>query len=212
MTLQVGGTGTLGLTVNASGPLTLTVLGATGSIGTSTLELVREAPDQFEIVAVTANANVEALAAIAREFNVAFAAIGDADKLGDLRDALQGTSIACGGGPSAIVEAAQMPARCVVAAIMGAAGLQASMAVLKRGARLALANKECLVCAGRIFMDAAAQSNGELIPVDSEHSAIFQALAGQSRAGVEKVTITASGGPFRTWSAEQIATAQLSRP
>jgi len=189
--------------------LRLTVLGATGSIGTSTLDLVREAPENFEILALTANENVRELAALAKEFQAQFAVIADPQRYFDLCDALAGTGIAAGGGPNAIVEAAEMPADCVVAAIMGAAGLHASLAVLRRGGRLALANKECLVCAGSIFMDAAARSQGDLVPVDSEHSAIFQALAGHPRESVEKVTITASGGPFRTWSCDQIAGARL---
>ena len=191
----------------ASTPLSLSILGATGSIGKSTLDLVAADRGRFDLKAVTANTNANGLAEIAKEFGAEFAVVGDESQYSALRLALAGTGIEAGAGPAALVEAADRPADCVMAAIMGAAGLQASLGVLRRGGRLALANKECLVCAGSLFMAEVEQSAGELLPVDSEHSAIHQALAGHPRDRVERVTITASGGPFRTWSAEQIATA-----
>jgi 1-deoxy-D-xylulose-5-phosphate reductoisomerase len=194
--------------LNRSTPLSLTILGATGSIGASTLDLVSQAPDDFDVIAVTANRNAEALARIAIEAGAKHAVVADPDQYEALSRALAGTGITAAAGEDAIVEAAAMQSDCVMAAIMGAAGLRASMAVLERGARLALANKECLVCAGPVFMSASERSSGVLLPVDSEHSAIFQALTGQCRESLEKVTVTASGGPFRTWSAAEIANAR----
>ncbi len=191
----------------AAEPLSLTILGATGSVGSSTLELVASNPEAFEIVALTANDNVAGLAELAKRFRAKFAAVANPDKHGALSDALAGTGIACGAGPDAVIEAAMRPASCVMAAIVGAAGLPASLAAAKRGARLALANKECLVTAGELFLREAKAAGCELLPVDSEHSAVFQALAGQCRQSVETVTLTASGGPFRTWRAEEIARA-----
>ena len=189
-------------------PRSLTILGATGSIGSSTLDLVASDPASFEIVALTANDNADALAHRAIQFRARHAVIANPAQYEALKANLQGTGITCAAGPDALIEAASMPADCVMAAIMGAAGLRASLAALKRGARLALANKECLVSAGSVFMDAAAASDGVLLPVDSEHSAIFQALEGNARSGVEKVIVTASGGPFRTWSIEEMARAK----
>ncbi len=188
-------------------PFRLTILGATGSIGTSTLDLVSEAPDAFELVAVTADRNADALAAIARKFGAKRAIVADPSAYATLKSALAGTSVEAAAGADEIVAAAAMPADCVMAAIMGAAGLRASLEAIGCGTRLALANKECLVSAGPVFMEALARSSAELLPVDSEHSAIHQSLVGHSRAGVEKVTVTASGGPFRTWSAEAMAAA-----
>lgn len=182
----------------------ISILGATGSIGTSTLDLVAANRDRYRVVAVTANDNVDALADIARRFDAQFAGIANPDRYDDLKRALSGTGVRVGAGEGALVEAAQMDADCVMAAIMGAAGLKSSLAALERGARLALANKECLVSAGPVFMAAAARSAGVLLPVDSEHSAIFQSLAGQCRDRVERVTVTASGGPFRTWSRSEM--------
>jgi 1-deoxy-D-xylulose-5-phosphate reductoisomerase len=190
-------------------PMRLTVLGATGSIGTSTLDVVARHPGRFEIVAVTAHSNAEALAALARLHRAKHAVIGDPAGYGALVAALSGSGITAAAGPQALVEAAAMPADCVMAAIVGAAGLAPTMAAVRQGCRIALANKECLVSAGGIFMAAVAASGAELLPVDSEHAGVFQALAGHDRAGVSRIVITASGGPFRTWSAERIAAATV---
>lgn len=189
----------------------VTVLGATGSIGDSTMDLLRASPDRHRVEALTANSNVEALAKLAREFHVRFAAIGDASKLSELRAALAGSGITCGAGESAIVEAAARPADWVMAAVSGAAGLKPALAAVDRGATVALANKECLVCAGDFFMQRAAKANACILPADSEHNALFQALASGSRAELVRVIITASGGPFRTWAAADIEQATLAQ-
>jgi len=188
-------------------PMRLTVLGATGSVGTSTLDLVERAPERFEIVALTAQSNARALAALARKHRAKFAVIGDERCLGELREALAGTGIGSAAGEDALVEAAQMPADCVMAAIVGAAGLRPTFAAAARGIRVALANKECLVSAGHVFTAEIKRSGAELLPVDSEHSAAFQALAGADPDSIEKIVLTASGGPFRTWTHDAIATA-----
>lgn len=188
-------------------PMRLTVLGATGSVGSSTLDLVERAPERFEIVALTAQSNARALAALARKHRAKFAVIGDERCLGELREALAGTGIGSAAGEDALVEAAQMPADCVMAAIVGAAGLRPTFAAAARGIRVALANKECLVSAGHVFTAEIKRSGAELLPVDSEHSAAFQALTGADPDSIEKIVLTASGGPFRTWTHEAIATA-----
>ena len=186
---------------------TLTVLGATGSIGTSTLDLVARTPEAFEIVALTAQSNVAALADLAIAHGARIAVIGDEGHYGELKERLLGTGIAAAAGAEAIVAAASEPADCVMAAIVGAAGLRPTFAAARQGRRVALANKECLVSAGQVFLDAVARSGAELLPVDSEHSAAFQAMAGAAPGAIEEVTLTASGGPFRTWSREKIAEA-----
>jgi 1-deoxy-D-xylulose-5-phosphate reductoisomerase len=190
-----------------SAPMRLSVLGATGSIGKSTLDLVGRTPDRFEVVALTAQTNVAALAALARKHRARIAVIGDEHRLGELRDALAGTGIKAAAGADALIEAALMPADCVMAAIVGAAGLRPTFAAATRGARVALANKECLVSAGHVFTAEIARSGAELLPVDSEHSAAFQALAGADPKTIEKIVLTASGGPFRTWTREALETA-----
>ena len=187
----------------------VTVLGATGSIGDSTMDLLRRGRDLFQVEAVTAHSNVEALARLAREFNVRFAAIADESRLNELRSALSGTGIACGAGDSAIVEAAARPAEWVMAAVSGAAGLKPALAAADRGATIALANKECLVCAGELFMQRAKSAGARILPADSEHNALFQALSSGNREELSRVIITASGGPFRTWSVEAIEQATL---
>jgi 1-deoxy-D-xylulose-5-phosphate reductoisomerase len=183
----------------------LTLLGATGSIGQSTLDLVARHPDKFEIVALTAHANTEALANLAVTHRAKRAVIADAALYGALKSALGASGIEAAAGPEALVEAAEMPADCVVAAIVGAAGLAPTLAAVRRGCRIALANKECLVAAGDLFMAAAAKHGAEVLPVDSEHSAIFQALAGAAPGAIERIIVTASGGPFRTSSLDDIA-------
>jgi len=190
---------------------TVTVLGATGSIGDSTMDLLRASPGRYQVEALTANSNVEGLAKLAKEFGARFVALADASKLGELRDALAGTDIASGAGDSAIVEAAERSADWVMAAVSGAAGLKPALAAADRGATIALANKECLVCAGDFFMDRAAKAGACILPADSEHNALFQALASGNREELMRVIITASGGPFRTWTAADIAQATLAQ-
>ncbi len=190
---------------------TVTVLGATGSIGDSTMDLLRASPERYQVEALTANSNVEGLAKLAKEFGARFVAVADASKLGELRDALAGTDTASGAGDSAIVEAAERSADWVMAAVSGAAGLKPALAAADRGATIALANKECLVCAGDFFMDRAAKAGATVLPADSEHNALFQALASGNREELVRVIITASGGPFRTWKAADIAQATLAQ-
>jgi 1-deoxy-D-xylulose-5-phosphate reductoisomerase len=186
----------------ANAERTVTLLGATGSIGASTLDLIKRERDRYRVEAVTANKNVAVLAAMAREVGARFAAVGDPDAFADLKDALSGTGIEIGAGESAVIEAAQRPADWVIGAITGAAGLKPTLAAAERGAIVALANKETLVCAGGLFMRRAAACGATILPVDSEHNALFQAMSGSRREDVRRVILTASGGPFRTAGAE----------
>lgn len=195
----------------ASSLRSITVLGATGSIGDSTMDLLRASPERYQVEALTANGNVEGVVKLAKEFNARFVAVADESKLGELRAALAGTGIASGAGDSAIVEAAERPADWLMAAVSGAAGLKPALAAVDRGATVALANKECLVCAGDFFMDRAAKAGACILPADSEHNALFQALASGSREELTRVIITASGGPFRTWAAADIEQATLAQ-
>jgi 1-deoxy-D-xylulose-5-phosphate reductoisomerase len=183
---------------------TLTILGATGSIGKSTLDLVERNQDAFEIIALTAQTNVAALAEAARRTRARLAVIGDPARHAELVAALAGTGIRVAAGMAAVIEAAAEPADCVMAAIVGAAGLEPTFEAARQGRRLALANKECLVSAGDVFMAAVADAGTELLPVDSEHSAALQALSGAAPESIERIVLTASGGPFRTWSIEQL--------
>jgi 1-deoxy-D-xylulose-5-phosphate reductoisomerase len=187
----------------------VTVLGATGSIGDSTLDLVRGGRERYRVEALTGNSNVEGLAKLAREFDARFVAVADPSKLGKLKDALCGTRTECGAGESAVIEAAARPADWVMAAVSGAAGLKPALAAVDRGATVALANKECLVCAGDFFMQRAAKAGACILPADSEHNALFQALSSGNREELLRVIITASGGPFRTWAAADIEQATL---
>ena len=185
----------------------IAILGATGSIGKSTLDLIERNSDEFQVTAVTAATNVGALAEIARRTGASLAVIADEDRLGELRSLLAGTNIVAAAGEAALVEAAAGDADVVIAAIVGCAGLEPVMAAVNAGRTVALANKEALVTAGALMTDAAKASGATLLPVDSEHNAIFQCLAGSSGKDVAKIILTASGGPFRTASAETIATA-----
>ena len=189
----------------------VTVLGATGSIGDSTMDLLRGARDRYRVEALTGNSNVHGLAQLAREFNARFAAVADPARLSELREALAGTGIECGAGESATIEAAARPADWVMAAVSGAAGLKPALAAVDRGATVALANKECLVCAGDFFMERATKAGACILPSDSEHNALFQALASGNRDELVRVIITASGGPFRTWAAADIEQATLAQ-
>jgi 1-deoxy-D-xylulose-5-phosphate reductoisomerase len=191
----------------ATAPRRLSILGATGSIGTSTLAVIASQPDAYEVEAVTANANAARLAEVARSCNARFAAVSDPSAYGALKDALAGTGIGVGAGAEAVVEAATRPADLVVAAIVGAAGLAPTYAAITAGTRVALANKECLVSAGDLFIKAAHAAGVAILPVDSEHNAIFQILDGRGMDDVDRIIITASGGPFRDWTTPAMASA-----
>jgi len=184
---------------------TISILGATGSIGASTLDLIRRNRDQWRVVALSANSNSAELAQLAREFAAELAVVADEACLPSLREALAGTEIAPAAGEAALVEAAARPADITVAAIVGCAGLAPTMAAIAQGNTVALANKEALVSAGEVMTAAVAHSGATLLPVDSEHNAIFQCLAGNDLAHVRWITLTASGGPFRDWPAERLA-------
>jgi len=184
---------------------TISILGATGSIGASTLDLIRRNSDQWRVVALSANSNAAELAQLAREFSAELAVVADEACLPALREALAGTEIAAAAGEAALVEAAARPADITVAAIVGCAGLAPTMAAIAQGNTVALANKEALVSAGEVMTAAVAHSGATLLPVDSEHNAIFQCLAGNDLAHVRWITLTASGGPFRDWPAERLA-------
>ncbi|MFN3424941.1 MAG: 1-deoxy-D-xylulose-5-phosphate reductoisomerase [Novosphingobium meiothermophilum] len=183
---------------------TISILGATGSIGTSTLDLLRRNRDQWRVVALTANGDAAGLARLAREFSAEVAVVADEAALPALREALAGTSIHAAGGSAALVEAAARGADLTVAAIVGCAGLAPTMAAIEQGGTIALANKEALVSAGEVMTAAVARHGATLLPVDSEHNAIFQCLAGNDIAHVHAITLTASGGPFRDWTMEQL--------
>lgn len=185
----------------------LTVLGATGSVGTSTLDLVRRDSEHWRVIALTAHCNVEALARLAREFDAQIAVVADETCLPALREALAGTGIEAAGGADALVEAAARGADVTLAAIVGCAGLAPTMAAIEQGGVIALANKEALVSAGEVMTAAVRRHGATLLPVDSEHNAIFQCLAGGDLKDVRWITLTASGGPFRDWSYERLSAA-----
>ena len=184
----------------------VTILGATGSVGTSTLDLILRAPEKFSVVALTAQKDVAGLAKIARTTDAELAVIGDASLHGALKDALAGTRTEVASGPEAVTEAAARGADWTMAAIVGCAGLPATLAALRCGRTVALANKESLVSAGEVMTAVAAESKAVLLPVDSEHNAIFQCLAGSPRERVRRIVLTASGGPFRTWTRDAMET------
>ncbi len=190
---------------------TIIVLGSTGSVGESTLDLLAQAKAHgsadIEVVALTAGANVERLAEQALQWRPRLVAIADPRRFDDLKDRLRGSGIAVAAGDAAIVEAAAMGADWVMSAIVGAAGLAPTLAAAKSGAVIGLANKESLVCAGPALLEIAARAGGVVIPVDSEHSAIFQVFDPALRDRVARLTITASGGPFRDWSRAAMARA-----
>ncbi|MEA3389669.1 1-deoxy-D-xylulose-5-phosphate reductoisomerase [Sphingobium sp. CCH11-B1] len=183
----------------------VSIFGATGSVGLSTLDLVRRDPQSYRVVALTANSDVDSLAAQARETGAQVAVIAQDRLYGALRDALAGSGIEAAAGEQALVEAAGLDADWTMAAIVGCAGLKPTMAALKRGGAVALANKESLVSAGGLMMQAATASSATLLPVDSEHNAIFQCLASYGLEDVARIILTASGGPFRTRSRAEMA-------
>ncbi len=182
----------------------MTILGATGSVGQSTLDLIERNREHYEVLALTAFRDVAGLAAAAKRVDARAAVIGDENLLGDLKEALAGTEIEIAAGREAVIDAARSGADWTMAAIVGCAGLKPVMAAIEGGGTIALANKEALVSAGNIMMQAACSSGTRLLPVDSEHNAIFQCLDRDRPEAVRRITLTASGGPFRTWTLDQM--------
>ncbi|HMO86853.1 MAG TPA: 1-deoxy-D-xylulose-5-phosphate reductoisomerase [Lacipirellulaceae bacterium] len=185
----------------------VTILGSTGSVGCNTVDLIERHRERFAVEAITANSNVELLADQARRLRARLAVIADPARYLALKEALAGTSVEIAAGPQALVEAAIRPADWVMAAIVGAAGLEPTLAAVRRGAVVGLANKESLVCAGTLMMQTLRDSGATLIPVDSEHSAIFQVFDFARPEQVQRIVLTASGGPFRNWSLADMAAA-----
>ena len=190
-------------------PKTLVILGATGSIGRSTAQILALHPRAFAVAAVAGGRDAEALAKIAIAVGARFAALADESGYAALKAALSGTGIACAAGLQAVEEAARRPCDLVIGAIAGTAGMRPTFSAIEAGRTIALANKETLVCAGAAVMAAVARHEAKLLPLDSEHNAIFQALGDADWSTIERMTLTASGGPFRDWSAERIAAATL---
>ncbi|WP_332680868.1 1-deoxy-D-xylulose-5-phosphate reductoisomerase [Bosea sp. (in: a-proteobacteria)] len=185
----------------------VTILGATGSVGRSTREVIAENPERLAVAGVVSGRDAAGLARVARETGARFAAIADEAQASELRDALAGSGIRHGAGRMAVLEAVSLESDIVVSAISGAAGLEATFAALMPGRVVALANKESLVCAGAAVMARAASVGARILPLDSEHNALFQVLGAEPVSAIRSMTLTASGGPFRTWSAQQIAAA-----
>ena len=183
----------------------ITILGSTGSIGCSTIDLIEREPGRYRVEALTGNRNWEILARQARATDARFVAICDVAQYRPLKEALAGTGTEIAAGPAAVLEAARRPADWVMAAIVGAAGLAPTLEAVRRGATVALANKEVLVCAGNLFNAEVARHGATLLPVDSEHNAIYQVFDFSRRHAVEKIILTCSGGPFRTWERAQMA-------
>jgi 1-deoxy-D-xylulose-5-phosphate reductoisomerase len=182
----------------------VTILGATGSIGTSTLDLIEREPDRFRVVALTANCDVDRLADAARRTRAEWAVVADESCLPALRDRLAGTPTRVAGGAQAVCEAARAGADWTMSAIVGCAGLAPTLAAIEGGGTVVIANKEPLVSAGELILAAAKASGATLLPADSEHNAIFQCMAGDRAEGVRRLILTASGGPFRTWSRDRM--------
>ena len=189
----------------------ISIFGATGSIGQNTIDLIRRAPGDYDVVALSGGRNIAQLAADARALRADVAVTAFPELLDDLRAALAGSDVEAAAGPQAIVEAANRPADWVMSAIVGAAGLVPGLEAVKQGATLALANKESLVCAGDLLMRTAKANDARILPVDSEHSAIFQALIGEDISEVERIIITASGGAFRDWPLDQLREATVAQ-
>jgi 1-deoxy-D-xylulose-5-phosphate reductoisomerase len=199
---------TIEIETHAVRPRRISVLGATGSIGESTLDLIGRDPSAYQVVALTGGQNAARLAELAILHRAELAVIADPDRYAALRAALAGTGIEIGAGEEALLEAAGRPADWVMAAIVGAAGLKPTLEAVRQGSLTALANKECLVSAGDIFMAEVARAKATLLPVDSEHSAAMQVMAGARPERIERVCLTASGGPFRCWSLDQMRAAR----
>ncbi len=178
----------------------VTILGATGSVGTSTLDLIEREPDAFHVVALTAQSDVAGLADAARRTRARLAVIGDERRHAELGQALAGSGIETAAGAAAVADAARARADWTMAAIVGCAGLPPVMAALERGGTVALANKEALVSAGALMIDAARRHGATILPVDSEHNAVFQCFDAAAPGSVRRIILTASGGPFRTWT------------
>jgi 1-deoxy-D-xylulose-5-phosphate reductoisomerase len=189
-------------------PRRVSVLGATGSVGRSTLDLIGRTPERFDVVALTAGSNAPELAELAIRHRAKHAAIADPAQYQQLKGLLAGSGIEVSGGAEAVVDAARLPADWIMAAIVGAAGLAPTFAAAGQGTCVALANKECLVSAGEVFLAAVTKAGARLLPVDSEHSAAFQAIDQSPSHCIEAITLTASGGPFRSWDAERLKTAR----
>jgi 1-deoxy-D-xylulose-5-phosphate reductoisomerase len=189
----------------------VTVFGATGSVGQNALDLIARAPDDYDVVALTGGRNIAQLAKDAVALNADVAVTCHAELHNDLKDLLAGTTVDVASGDAAIAEAASRPADWTLSAIVGAAGLIPGLKALEQGQTLALANKESLVTAGPLLMETAAAHGATILPVDSEHSAIFQALVGEDMSAVERIIITASGGAFRDWSLDDLAGATLAQ-
>ncbi len=189
-------------------PRRVSILGSTGSVGAATVELIdyhnNLSANRYEVIALTANSNFKELAIQARRLRPKFVAIAQSSSYANLKQELSGTGIELGAGEAAVVEAAMLSADWIMASIMGAAGLRPTLAAVSQGITVALANKECLVSAGNLFMSEVRRSDATLLPVDSEHNGVFQVFDTHQLHAIEQVTLTASGGPFRTWSAEQM--------
>ncbi|MEL6877251.1 MAG: 1-deoxy-D-xylulose-5-phosphate reductoisomerase [Pseudomonadota bacterium] len=192
------------MTRSLTTPRSISILGATGSVGASTLDLIRRNRADWQVDTLTANCSAAELAKLAREFDAKLAVVGDESCLAELREGLSGSGIEAAGGAQALCDAAARPVDLTVAAIVGCAGLAPVMTAIERGGTVALANKEALVSAGDVMTAEVAKHGATLLPVDSEHNAIFQCLAGSDIADVAKITLTASGGPFREWSQAQL--------
>src|SRR6056297_45057 len=177
----------------------ISVFGATGSIGQNTLDLIARDPGGYDVVALTGGGNIAQLAKDARRLQAEVAVTAHEDRLEELRAALAGSGVEAAAGQGALIEAARRPADWTMSAIVGAAGLAPGLKALEQGGTLALANKESLVTAGPLVIETARKHGARIMPVDSEHSAVFQALVGEDMAAVERIIITASGGPFRDW-------------
>lgn len=190
---------------HSSAPRRVTIMGSTGSVGRQTVDLLLRAPEKYHVVALTANRNVETLVEQARLLHPEMVVVADDSQYAALRDALAGTGINVAAGAEAVTAAAEADSDWLMAAIVGAAGLPSTLAAVKRGAKVAFANKETLVCAGELMMQAVADSGAKLLPVDSEHNAIWQVFDFDNRDGIVRLIITASGGPFRTLSREEMA-------
>jgi len=201
--------------MGADAPRRVTVLGSTGSVGANTVDLIAQAnagsEPAYTVVALTAHSNVRALAAQARRLQPELAVVADRNSYAALKQELSGTGIAVEAGSDAVEEAARRSTDWTMASIVGAAGLKPALAAVAQGRTVALANKECLVSAGAHFMKQVKASGARLLPVDSEHSAVFQVFDFAQRAAIERVTLTASGGPFRTWTVEQMARASAAQ-
>ena len=180
------------------------ILGATGSIGRNTVDLIAAAPGRWQVVALTGGSNAALLAEQARRVGAEIAVVADDGALPELKDRLAGTGVEAAAGRAALLEAAERPADWTMSAIVGAAGLEPGLRAIAQGGTLALANKESLVAAGPLMMSAARDAQATLLPVDSEHSGVFQALCGEDRSAIERVIITASGGAFRDWPLERL--------